>query len=64
LYLGANVRSSFAAICAGLLLASCSNPLSLLNPPSLVENDQTGMAIEAFLFATEELAARSQFGPV
>jgi hypothetical protein len=58
------VRLLFAAPCAGLLLAGCANPLADYNPPSLVESDQTSMAIEAFLLATEDLAQMSSFGTV
>ena len=58
------MRRLLAAICAALMLASCSNLLSVLNPPSLVEDDQTSMAIEAFLFRTEDLAQLSGFGAV
>lgn len=58
------MRPSFVTLCFAFALVGCSNPLGMLNPPSLVEDDQTSMAIEAFLFATEDLAQASRFGTV
>jgi hypothetical protein len=58
------VRGLPVTLCVALLLGACSNPLAVLNPPSLVEDDQTSLAIEAFLFNTEYLAQISAFGTV